>query len=162
MLLQKIQLDAEVCPPVFKVVLVAANHENDTCFWNGLVMGLADCVNQSGLVKTLKKSLKGKLGPLLDTLQAGACIFPPFQRSSDHVMQNSQFKLYTRIIPPSSCLRVNMGCALVILFQVRSFNVPTKDRSPFTGPFLVQSSQHRFRTYVKVFCRESPYYLPVD
>ncbi len=24
---------------------VAANHENDTCFWNGLVMGLADCVN---------------------------------------------------------------------------------------------------------------------
>ena len=24
---------------------VAGNHENDTCFWNGLVMGLADCVN---------------------------------------------------------------------------------------------------------------------
>ena len=24
---------------------VAANRENDTCFWNGLVMGLADCVN---------------------------------------------------------------------------------------------------------------------
>ncbi len=23
---------------------VAANHENDTCFENGLVMGLADCV----------------------------------------------------------------------------------------------------------------------
>ena len=25
--------------------LVAANHEYDTCFWNGLVMGLADCIN---------------------------------------------------------------------------------------------------------------------
>ncbi len=74
-----------------------------------------------------------------DTLQAGACIFPLFQRSHDHVMQNSQSEpsaLYTRIIPPSSCLRVNMGCALVILFQVRPLNVSTKDRSPFTGPFL--------------------------
>ena len=40
------------------------------------------------------------------------------------------------ILPPSSCLRVNMGCALVILFQVCSLYVPTKDRSPFTGPFL--------------------------
>ncbi len=29
-----------------------------------------------------------------------------------------------------------MGRALIILFQVRSLYVPTKDRSPFTGPFL--------------------------
>ncbi len=28
-----------------KVSVVAANHENDTCFGNGLVMGSADCIN---------------------------------------------------------------------------------------------------------------------
>ena len=33
------------------------------------------------LVETLKKLFKRKLGPLPDTLQAGACIFPPFQIS---------------------------------------------------------------------------------
>ena len=37
-----------------------------------------------------------------------------------------QFILYTRIIPSSSCLRVNMGCALVILFQVHSPTFPQK------------------------------------
>ena len=29
-----------------------------------------------------------------------------------------------------------MACALAILFQVRSLYVPTKDMSPFMGPFL--------------------------
>ncbi len=57
---------------------VAANHENNTCFGNGLVMGSADCINYAGLVETLEKFFKRKLGPLPDTLQAGACIFPPF------------------------------------------------------------------------------------
>ena len=33
-----------------------------------------------GLVKTLEKSFKRKLGPFPDTLQAGACILPPFLR----------------------------------------------------------------------------------
>ena len=60
---------------------VAANHENDTFFRNGLVMGSADCINYAGLVKTPGKLFKRKLGPLLDTLQAGACVFPPFQIS---------------------------------------------------------------------------------
>ena len=41
-------------------------------------MGQADCINYAGLVETLEKSLKRKLGPLPDTLQAGACVFPPF------------------------------------------------------------------------------------
>ncbi len=36
-------------------VLVKANHENDTCFKNGLVMGPADCINYAGLVKTPEK-----------------------------------------------------------------------------------------------------------
>ena len=39
---------------------------------------LADCVSWAGLVKTPKKSFKRKRGLLPDTLQAGACIFPPF------------------------------------------------------------------------------------
>ena len=59
-------------------VCVAVNHENDTCFGNGLVMGSADCPYYAGLVKTTEKLFKRKLGPLPDTLQAGACIFPPF------------------------------------------------------------------------------------
>ncbi len=58
---------------------VAANHENDSCFPNGLVMGLADCIDYARLVKPLEKSSRCKLGPLPDTLQAGACVFPPFQ-----------------------------------------------------------------------------------
>ncbi len=45
-------------------------------------MGLADCINYAGLVKTLEKSFKRKLGPLPDTLQTGACIFPPFRSLS--------------------------------------------------------------------------------
>ncbi len=79
---------------------------------------------------------KRKLGCSPDPLQTGACIFPPFQISCDRVMQSIQsepsalfriqFIPYTRIIPPSSCLWVNMGCAQVILFQVRSLSVPQK------------------------------------
>ncbi len=34
---------------------VVANHENDTCFGNGLVMGSTDCINYAGLVKTPEK-----------------------------------------------------------------------------------------------------------
>ncbi len=45
-------------------------------------MGLADCINQAGLDKTLEKSFKRKLGPLPDTLQAGARIFLPFRSLS--------------------------------------------------------------------------------
>ncbi len=37
--------------------------------------------------------------------------------------------------PASSYLRVNMGCALVIVFQGRSLYVPTKNRSPSRGHF---------------------------
>ncbi len=42
-------------------------------------------------------------------------VFPPF--SKYHMIMHHT---------PSSYLRVNMGCALVILFQVRSLYVPTK------------------------------------
>ncbi len=59
-----------------------ANRENDTCFLNGLVMGLADFINHAALVKTLEMSSKRKLGPLQDTLQAGDCITPPFRSLS--------------------------------------------------------------------------------
>ena len=34
---------------------VAVNHENDTCFGYGLVMGSADCLYYAGLVKTPEK-----------------------------------------------------------------------------------------------------------
>ncbi len=36
---------------------VVANHENDTCFGNRLVIiqGSADCINYAGLVKTPEK-----------------------------------------------------------------------------------------------------------
>ncbi len=44
-------------------------------------MGSADCRYYAGLVKTPEKLLKHTLGPLPDTLQAGACVFPPFQIS---------------------------------------------------------------------------------
>ncbi len=45
-------------------------------------MGLADCINLAGLAKILEKQFKRKLGPLPDTLKAGACVFPPFQNVS--------------------------------------------------------------------------------
>ena len=31
--------------------IVPANHENDTSLWNGLVMGVADCIIYAGLDK---------------------------------------------------------------------------------------------------------------
>ena len=37
---------------------VAVNHENDTCFENGLVMGYADCKYSAGLVETPKVVFK--------------------------------------------------------------------------------------------------------
>ena len=49
-------------------VTVAVNHENDTYFENGLVMGYAE------------SSFNRKPGPLSDTPQAGAGLFPPFQK----------------------------------------------------------------------------------
>ncbi len=42
-----------------------------THFGNRLVIGFTDCINYAGLVKTLEKLFKRKLGPLPDTLQAG-------------------------------------------------------------------------------------------
>ncbi len=39
------------------LVFVAVNHENDTCFENGLVMGYADCKCCVGLVETPKTVL---------------------------------------------------------------------------------------------------------
>ncbi len=63
------------------LVVVAVKRENDTCFGNGLVMGSADCLYYAGLVKTPEKLFKLKLGPLPDRLEAGACVFPPFQIS---------------------------------------------------------------------------------
>ncbi len=35
-------------------MLVAVNHENDTCFENGIVMGYADCKYFAGLVEAPK------------------------------------------------------------------------------------------------------------
>ena len=52
----------------------------------------------------------------------------------------SQSKAFNLIIHmyhySSSYLWVNIGCALVITFQVHSFNVPSRDRLPFMGAFL--------------------------
>ena len=61
-------------------ICVVANRENNTCFGNRLVMGIADCVIYAGLDKTPKKSFTHQFGPLPDTLQTGTCIFPPFPR----------------------------------------------------------------------------------
>ncbi len=57
---------------------VANNRESDTCVGKGLVMGYADCKYYVGLVETSKSCFKRKHSPLSDTLQAGACVFPPF------------------------------------------------------------------------------------
>ncbi len=48
-----------ICPSVHVSVgtfmfVVAVNHENDTCFGNGLVMGYADCKCSAALVETSK------------------------------------------------------------------------------------------------------------
>ncbi len=40
-------------------------------------MGSADCRHYAGSVETPKICFKRKPGPLSDTLQAGACVFPP-------------------------------------------------------------------------------------
>ncbi len=60
-----------------------------------------------------------------DTLQAGACIFLPFHISCDH-------------LTPISCLQFPPA-GMIILFQVCSLYVPTKDRSPLRGHFWESS-----------------------
>ena len=44
---------------------VAANHKNDTCFGNRLVMGSADCINYAGLVKGAQTCNSTIFGPVL-------------------------------------------------------------------------------------------------
>ncbi len=97
-----------------------------THFGNGLVMGSADCINYVGLVKTLEKLFKRKSG----LCQTHCRQVPVFSRLSKY----SIYTLHTNHAS-SSYLRVNMGCALVILFQVHSLYVPTKDRLPLRGHF---------------------------
>ncbi len=87
-------------------------------------MGLADCTNLADLAKILEKPFGRKLGPLPDTLQAGACVFPPFQN------------VYTHVPSPQFLPTDQYGLCFGYSFQVRSLNVPTKDRSPLTGQFL--------------------------
>ncbi len=60
------------------ILSVAVNYQNDKYFENGLVMGSAYCKYYAGLVETPKSCFKRKPGPLSDTLQAGACVFPDF------------------------------------------------------------------------------------
>ena len=86
-------------------------------------MGSADCLYYAGLVKTPEKLFKRTLGPLPDTLQEGACVFPPFQISCDHVVKN-----------PNT--RKSNITFFGNLFHVRSLYIPTKDRSPSRGHFL--------------------------
>ncbi len=83
-------------------------------------MGYADCKYFAGVVETSKVISNVKPGPLSDTLQGGARIFQPFQT---HVA-------FLQFLPTG-----NMGCALPIVFQVRSLYVPTKNRSPSRGHF---------------------------
>ncbi len=51
-------------------------------------------------------------------------------------MEFSQFSILTLTNKQSrcTCLRVNMGCALAIVFQVRSLYVPNMERLPFMEP----------------------------
>ncbi len=56
---------------ILSVLVVAVNSENDTYFENGPVMGYADCKYYAGLVETSKVV---SIGPLSDTLQAGASL----------------------------------------------------------------------------------------
>ncbi len=57
-----------------------ADYENDTCFQIVLVMCITDCIIYVGLDKMLQKSFTCQFGPLPDTLQAGARIFPQVLR----------------------------------------------------------------------------------
>ena len=74
---------------------VAANHENDTCFGNGLVMGSADCMDYARLVKTLEKLFKRKLG----LCQTHCRQVPVFSRLSKCHMSNSSiwFRRYAEV-----------------------------------------------------------------
>ncbi len=54
---------------------VAVSRKYDTYFGKGLVMGYADCKCSSVWLKH-QSSFNRKLGPLSDTLQAGAWLFP--------------------------------------------------------------------------------------
>ncbi len=78
------------------------------------------CDGSSRLDLFARKGLAETLNVNLANLQAGDCIFQPFLQPIIHTYH-----------PPT------MGCALVILFQVRSLKVPTKDRPFLRVPSLL-------------------------
>ncbi len=112
-----------------RIMIVAVNHENDTCFGNGLVMGSADRLCYAGLVKTPEKLFKCKPGSLSDTLQASACVFPLFQISRG---QKSHVA-FLQFLP------LGTGSIWVVLWQSVSGPLPLRSHKrqvTFSGPFL--------------------------
>ncbi len=65
-----------------RVMVVAVNHENDTCFENGLVIGYAGCKYSAGLVETPKVALKVVLNISLALCQTHCKQVPVFSRLS--------------------------------------------------------------------------------
>ncbi len=122
---------------------VVVNHENDTCFGNGLVIGYADCKCLAGLVETSKVVSIVSLA----LCQTHCKQVPEFSRLS-----KSDLITWASFGQPQSMLHFHYmlthvtslqflpkgqyGCALAIVFQVRSLYVPTKSRSPSRGHFL--------------------------
>ena len=90
-------------------------------------------VRLTALIRRVRlKTLKNCLNVKLALCQTHCRQVPVFSRlSGNHLITWSLHTYHTS----SSYLRVNMGCALVTLFQVRSLYVPTKDRSPLQGRF---------------------------
>ncbi len=96
---------------------VAVNHENDTCFGNGLVMGYADCKCLAGLVET-----SNVVSTFVRHTASGCLIFPAFMLT--HVA-SLQFL-------PMGQYGLCFGYCFSGALSLRSH----KEQVTFSGPFL--------------------------
>ena len=93
-------------------------------------MGVADC-NSSGFSQNTSKVILTSIWPFARHTANRCMYFPAFPMSICVTDLGSQSKPFASF-PSSSYLRVNMGCALVIVYQAHSLNV-TNRQATFYG-----------------------------
>ncbi len=109
---------------------VAVNHENDTCFENGLVMGYADCKCYAGLVETSKVVSIISLA-LCQTHCKQVPVFSHLSKS-DLIMWAS-FDANTRSTTPVPTYGSIWVVLWLLFFRSAPSTFPQKNRSPSRG-----------------------------
>ncbi len=114
---------------------VAANHENDTCFGNGLVMGSADCINYAGLVNVNLALCQThcRQVPVFSRLSEYHVI--TWSKSANHSCRHSFNLYFTHVSYPQFLPKGQYGLYFGYLVSGPLHLRSNKDRSPLRGHF---------------------------